>query len=92
MSAVDQGRDATVRDGPPSPRVGRAKRVLWQLQALGFRAYLEGHVLLVADATGMRRDVSERVPIAEVFDTLVAGLAEDQGLLDRDLGEGGNRK
>jgi hypothetical protein len=85
MSAVDRGRDATVRDGPPSPRVGRAKRVLWQLQALDFRAYLdEQGALLIADALGKRRDVSRYLPIGEVFDALVAGLAEDPGLLDLD--------
>jgi hypothetical protein len=37
---------------------------------------------LIADALGRRRDVSECVPIAEVFDELVASLAEDPGLLD----------
>jgi DNA (cytosine-5)-methyltransferase 1 len=82
MSAVDRGRDATVRDGPPSPRVGRAKRVLWQLQALDFRAYLDQQgALLIADALGKRRDVSRYLPIGEVF---VAGLAEDPGQLKRE--------
>jgi hypothetical protein len=61
---------------------GRAKLVLWQLQALGFRAYLDHQgALLIADATGNRRDVTQYLRIAAVFDTLVAGLAEDPGLL-----------
>jgi hypothetical protein len=70
----------------PPPRVERAKLMLWQLRALGFRPYLNDKgVLLIADAhaTGKkRRDVSQYLPIAEVFDTIVAGLVDDSGLLD----------
>jgi hypothetical protein len=70
----------------PPPGVERAKLVLCQLRALGFRPYLNDKgVLLIADAhaTGKkRRDVSQYLPIAEVFDTIVAGLVDDSGLLD----------
>jgi hypothetical protein len=37
---------------------------------------------LIADATGRRRDVTRYLPIDEVFDELVAGLADDPELLD----------
>ena len=74
------------RDDPPSSAslaVERARKSIWQLQALGFVAYLDPEgALLIADATGNRRDVSWRLPIAEVFDRIVAGLADDPGLLD----------
>ena len=76
----------------PSPcgslAVERAKRTIWQLRSLGFRPRLdaEGALVIVdAYATGKKhRDVSQRLPIAEVFDTLVAGLAYDPGLLDEE--------
>ncbi len=68
--------------------VERAKLTIWQLHELGFRPYLNDKgVLLIADAhaTGKkRRDVSQYLPIAEVFDELVAGLADDPGLLTGD--------
>jgi hypothetical protein len=75
---------------PPPPcasiAVERAKRTIWQLRSLGFRPRLDAEGALgIVDtyATGKkRRDVSQRLPIAEVFDTLVAGLNEDPGLLD----------
>ena len=42
-------------------------------------------MIVDAYATGKkRRDVSQRLPIAEVFDTLVAGLADDPNLLDEE--------
>jgi hypothetical protein len=50
-------------------------------QARGFRAYLDRGALLIADATWRRRDVSRYLPIDEVFDAIVAGLAGDPGLL-----------
>jgi hypothetical protein len=54
-----------------------------RLRARGFRAYLDSQgVLLIADATGRRRDVTRYLPIDEVFDELVAGLADDPELLD----------
>jgi hypothetical protein len=69
----------------PPPRVEWAKRMIAWLRARGFRPYLDGEgVLLIADALGRRRDVSWRLPIARVFDEIVAGLAEDPGLLDLD--------
>jgi hypothetical protein len=49
-------------------------------------------VLLIADAhaTGKkRRDVSQYLTIAEVFDTIVAGLADDPDLLDLDTATAG---
>ena len=50
-----------------------------------FVAYLDSEgALLIADATGNRRDVSWRLPIAEVFDQIVAGLADNPGLLEAD--------
>ena len=68
--------------------VERAKRTIWQLRSLGFRPRLDASgALLIVDAyaTGKkRRDVSERLPIAEVFDTLAAGLADDPWLLDEE--------
>jgi DNA (cytosine-5)-methyltransferase 1 len=62
--------------------IGPAKATVTRLQALGFRAYLDHGALLIADATGRRRDVSRYMPIAEVFDDLVAGLAAEPKLLD----------
>ena len=62
--------------------IGPAKATVTRLQALGFRAYLDHGALLIADATGRRRDVSRYLPIKEVFDRLNAGLDEDPGLLD----------
>jgi DNA (cytosine-5)-methyltransferase 1 len=62
--------------------IGPAKATVTRLQALGFRAYLDHGALLIADATGRRRDVSRYLPIKEVFDRLNAGLDEDSGLLD----------
>lgn len=73
---------------PPSrisTAVGPARLMLWRVRALGFEAVLDGAgTLLISDATGRRRDVSRRLPIAEVFDTIVAGLADDPDLLDLD--------
>ena len=77
-------------DDPPSSAslaVERARKTIWQLQALGFVAYLDPEgALLIADATGNRRDVSWRLPIAEVFDQIVAGLADNPGLLEAEEG------
>jgi hypothetical protein len=44
-------------------------------------------VLLIADATGRRRDVSWHLPVAKVFNDLTAGLDEDPGLLDSEEGQ-----
>ena len=68
---------------PPcgSPANERAKRMTARLRSLGFRPRLDAEG--DAYATGKKhRDVSQRLPIAEVFDTLVAGLADDPNLLD----------
>jgi hypothetical protein len=81
---------------PPvaSLAVERAKRTIAQLRLRGFRAYLNDQgVPMIADAhaTGeKRRDVSQYLPIARVFDEIVAGLANDPGLLDSyTAGKGG---
>ena len=74
----------------PSPcaslAVERVKRTIWQLRSLGFRPRLDADgALVIVDAYATakkRRDVSQRLPIAEVFDQIVAGLTEDPGLLD----------
>jgi hypothetical protein len=74
----------------PSPLSGQeasavepATPMTCRLRARGFRAYLDSQgVLLIADATGRRRDVTRYLPIDEVFDELVAGLADDPELLD----------
>ncbi len=74
----------------PSPcaslAVERVKRTIWQLRSLGFRPRLDADgALVIVDAyatANKRRDVSQRLPIAEVFDQIVAGLTEDPGLLD----------
>ena len=78
----------------PPPRSELAKLMIWRLRSLGFRPYLNDKgVLLIADAhaTGKkRRDVSQYLPIARVFDEIVAGLANDPGLLDSyTAGKGG---
>ena len=46
--------------------------------------------LLIADALGKQRAVSQYLPIGELFDTLVAGLAINPGLLDSHDKAGGN--
>lgn len=65
--------------------VHSAKETAERLKGLGFRAHLDhGGALLIADATGMGRDLSRFLSAADlphVFDTLVAGLAEDPELL-----------
>jgi hypothetical protein len=70
----------------PSLAIGPAKATGARLRLLGFRPYLNDRgSLLIADVITTRkrkRDVSERLPIGEVFNTLVAGLADDPGLLD----------
>jgi hypothetical protein len=81
---------------PPSPcaslAVERAKQMIARLRALAFWPYLstDGR-LLIADETRRRRSVADYLPIGEVFDDLVAGLADDPALLDpyADPGKGG---
>ena len=68
--------------GSASIAIGPAKATVSRLRALGFRAYLDHGALLIADATGRRRDVSQYLPIKKVFDDLNAGLDEDPGLFD----------
>ena len=66
-----------------SPAVLQAKFMVWQLRARGFRPHLnEEGALLISDATGLGRSPSKRLPVGEVFDTLVAGLAYDPELLE----------
>jgi hypothetical protein len=65
--------------------VNDARETAERLKGLGFRAYLDhGGSLLIADATGMGRDLSRFVSaadLADASDVLVAGLAEDPELL-----------
>ncbi len=59
--------------------------MLRRVRARGFEVSLDAAgVLLISDVTGRRRDLSWRLPIGEVFDTIVAGLADDPDLLDLD--------
>ena len=69
---------------PPGPSlaVGAAKAIVARLRLLRFRAYLNGHALGIADASGRGRDVSRFIPANELFRTLVAGLDADPALLD----------
>ena len=61
--------------------VERARQVIERLHKFGFRVSLDRGFLLIGDHTGRRRDVTRFVDIATVFDTIVAGLDEDPGLL-----------
>ena len=77
---------------PPvaSLAVERAKRTIAQLRLRGFRAYLNDQGVLMIATGKKRRDVSQYLPIARVFDEIVAGLANDPGLLDSyTAGKGG---
>jgi hypothetical protein len=73
---------------PPSESAAivRARQTIWQLQSFGFRASCKDDFLTIADDFQVSgkypRDVSKFLPIGEVFDTLVAGLADDPHLLD----------
>ena len=74
---------------PPPPRapgpslaIGPAKAIAARLRAHGFHPYLDGDALGVADTTGRKRGFSWIMPAAEVFKTIVAGLADDPNLLD----------
>ena len=59
--------------------------MLRRVRARGFEVSLDdAGALLIGDVTGWRRGLSWRLPIAEVFDTIVAGLADDPDLLDLD--------
>ena len=61
----------------------RSRALLGRLRDLGFRAYLDDKgALLIADATGHRRDLSRFMDIAEVFSKLVAGLEDEPDLLN----------
>jgi hypothetical protein len=63
----------------------RATQTIWQLQQLGFTAYLDPKgALLIADATGKGRDVDRYMRVATMFKDLVAGLADAPGLFDEE--------
>ena len=66
----------------PSLAIGPAKAIAARLRAHGFRVYLDGDALGIADTTGRNRGFSWIAPPAEVFKTIVAGLADDPDLLD----------
>ena len=82
---TEPGTEPGTEPDPPAslpPSVERAKAMITRLRQLGFNPYLNDHgVLLIADATGRRRDVSWHLPVAKVFNDLTAGLDEDPGLL-----------
>jgi hypothetical protein len=65
--------------------VNLAKDAAERLKRLCFRAYLDGNgSVLIADTTGMGRDLSRfmlAADVSDMFDALAAGLAEDPGLL-----------
>ena len=64
--------------------VGAARSLLRRVRALGFEAALDDGALSIGDTTGRQRDLSRRLPIGEVLDIIVAGLADDPDLLDLD--------
>jgi hypothetical protein len=68
---------------PPDP-LEQAKKTLGRLSGLGFKACLDikTGALLIHDATGLRRDLSRFISVANVFDTLVAALSEDSELFN----------
>jgi hypothetical protein len=86
---------AMISPSSPSPfAVTRAKRRIAQLRALAFWPYLDGGGLMIADEARRRRSVAKCLPIAAVFDDLVAGLAENPRLLDQYTapGKGGGKR
>jgi hypothetical protein len=63
--------------------------MLRRVRALGFEVTLsDAGALSIGYVTGRAdRSLALRLPIAEVFDTIVAGLADDPDLLDLDTTE-----
>jgi hypothetical protein len=59
----------------------RARELLVQLRALGFRAKLDRGALYLADTSGWQRDLSRFISPALVFEVLNAGLDDDPALL-----------
>jgi hypothetical protein len=78
MAAIGDGK---VERGKSSAGM-RARELLGQLRALGFRAKLERGALCLADITGWRRDLSRFISPTLVFEVLNAGLEDDPALLD----------
>jgi hypothetical protein len=79
-AAIGVIADETVEK--PSAAI-RARELLGRLRDLGFRAYLDDEgSLLIADATGYRRDLSRFMDIADVFSKLAAGLEDEPDLFD----------
>jgi hypothetical protein len=60
----------------------KARGLLGHLRDLGFRAYLGGGTLYLADTTGLRRNLSRFESPTLVFEVLNAGLDDDPTLLD----------
>jgi hypothetical protein len=75
---------ALIRLSSSRAAVGPARVMLRRVRRMGFEATLTAGALLISDTTGRQRDLSRRLLIGEVFDTIVAGLADDQDLLDLD--------
>jgi hypothetical protein len=86
VSVLEAWRKRPFLVGGAKERVNGAKETAERLKGLGFRAYLDGDdALLIADMTGMGRDLSRFLSpadIADAFSTLVAGLTEDPQLLE----------
>ena len=78
-AAIAARADAT--DERPSA-AKQARELLNHLRDLGFRAYLDGGALYIADTTGRRRDLSRFISSTLVFEVLNAGLDDDPALLD----------
>jgi hypothetical protein len=78
-SAVSSRTDKP--DEKPSAAMA-ARELLGHLRHLGFRAYLDRSALLIADATGHKRDLSRFMNTADVFSKLATGLADEPGLLN----------
>ena len=65
---------------PAVTKVELAKKAIERLRDLGFRPHLDDQgALLIDDVLGNRRDVLRYAPT--LFNDLVAGLAEEPGLL-----------
>jgi hypothetical protein len=64
-------------------RVSKARALVADLGRHGFTPRLDAKgALFIVDTTGRRRDLSRRMPIANVFEQLVDGLCAEPGLIE----------
>jgi hypothetical protein len=64
-------------------RVSKARALVADLGRHGFTPRLDVNgALFIVDTTGRRRDLSRRMPIANVFEQLVDGLCAEPGLIE----------